>query len=79
MVFWRQGMAVTVLRGEIGHKNLRLVALEGGAERQLTELPADFVIRDFDLSPDGTELVVDRVEEYSRIALIERTLSPDGS
>jgi len=73
VVFWRNGQAIIVLRGEVGHKNLSLVELKSGTERQLTELPTDFVIRDFDISPDGTQLVFDRLEESSQIALIERT------
>jgi hypothetical protein len=61
-----------VLRGEIGHKNFWLIDLGSGAERQLTELPADFIVRDFDISPEGNELVFDRLEESSKIAVIER-------
>ena len=43
--------ALVLLRGEIQHKNLWLVDLETGAERQLTNFPPDFDIRDFDVSP----------------------------
>ena len=72
VVFVRDGSAVVVLRGEIGHKNFWRVELGSGAERQLSELPPNFVTRDFDLSPDGTRIVFDRAEEESQIALIER-------
>jgi hypothetical protein len=35
-------------------------------------LPADFVIGDFDVAPDGSEIVFDRAQESSELALIER-------
>jgi hypothetical protein len=59
------------LRGEIKHKNLWLVDLETGAERQLTNLPPDFDIGAFDISPDGREVVVERVQERSDVALLD--------
>jgi Tol biopolymer transport system component len=61
-----------VLRGDIQHKNIWLIDLQSGAERQLTNLPASFDIRDFDISPDGREIIVDRVQEDSDIVLLER-------
>jgi Tol biopolymer transport system component/DNA-binding winged helix-turn-helix (wHTH) protein len=73
VVFAREGTAIVVLRGEIGHKNFWLVDLKSGVERQLTDLPPDFMIRDFDVSADGTRIVFDRTEEDSHIALIERS------
>ncbi len=39
----------------------RLVDLETAAERQLTNLSPDFDIRDFDISPDGRKVVLERV------------------
>jgi len=63
--------SLIVLRGEIRHKNLWLIDLETGAERQLTEVPADFEVRDFDISPDGRELLLERVQEHSDLMLIE--------
>jgi Tol biopolymer transport system component len=61
-----------VLRGEIEHKNFWLVDLDTGAERQLTNFGRDVIIKDFDVSPDGREIVFDRVQENSDIVLIER-------
>jgi hypothetical protein len=72
VVFSNDPHAIVILRGEIGHKNFWLVDLKSGAERPLTGLGADFVIRDFDISPDGSRIVFDRIEENSNIALIER-------
>jgi hypothetical protein len=59
------------LRGEIQHKNLSLIDLETGAEHQLTDLAPDFDIRDFDVSPDGREVVLERVQERSDIVLLD--------
>jgi hypothetical protein len=60
-----------VLRGEIRHKDLWLIDLETGAEHQVTDLAADFDLRDFAISPDGRVIVWEQVQEHSDIALIE--------
>ncbi len=69
--FLSGGRGLAFLRGEIGHKDLWLMDPETGAERQLTNLPADFDIRDFDISPDGREVVLERVQERSDIVLLD--------
>jgi hypothetical protein len=63
--------ALLVARGDIRHKNLWLIDLVTGAEQQLTNLAADFEMRDFDISPDGRELVIEQVREHSDIVLVE--------
>jgi Tol biopolymer transport system component len=63
--------ALVVLMGEMRHPNFWLIDLETGARRQLTAFGRDFSIRDFDVSPDGREIVFDRREDNSDIALIE--------
>jgi hypothetical protein len=45
--------------------------LDSGAERQLTNLPFGFDVRDFDLSPDGHEVVLERVQGRSDIVLLD--------
>jgi Tol biopolymer transport system component len=62
---------LVVLRGEIQHKDLWLIDLDTGAERQLTTFGPDFAIRDFDISPDGRELVLERVQEQSDVVLLD--------
>lgn len=69
--FTDAGRALVVMRGDFRHKDLWQIDLQSGAERRLTALAADFLIRDFDLSADGRELVVERVQEHSDIVLIE--------
>jgi Tol biopolymer transport system component len=63
--------ALVLLRGEIQHKNLWLIDLDTGAERQLTNLPADFDVGNFDISPDGREVVLERVQERSNVVLLD--------
>jgi Tol biopolymer transport system component len=72
LAFMPGGRSLLVLRGEIRHKNLWLIDLATGAERQLTELGPGFTVRDFDISPDGRELVLEQVQEHSDIVLLER-------
>ncbi len=60
-----------LLRGEIQHKNLWLIDLDTGAERQLTNLAPEFDIRDFDISADGREVVLERVQERSDVVLLD--------
>jgi Tol biopolymer transport system component len=69
--FLAGGRALVLLRGEIQHKNLWLIDLETGTERQLTNLSPDFDVRDFDISPDGREVVLERVQERSDVLLLD--------
>ena len=71
MAFPPGGRSLVILRGEIQHKNLWLVNLETGAKRQLTNLTPGFDIRDFDISPDGREVVLERVQERSDVVLLD--------
>ena len=61
-----------ILGGEIRHKNFWLLDVRTGEQRVLGQLPADFDIRDFDISPDGSEVVFDRGQLNSDLALIDR-------
>jgi Tol biopolymer transport system component len=63
--------SLVILRGEIRHKNLCLIDLDTGAERQLTNVTSDFDINDFDISPDGQEVVLERMQERSDIVLLD--------
>ncbi|MCA1585047.1 MAG: hypothetical protein LC791_09840 [Acidobacteria bacterium] len=69
--FFHGRRALVAMRGEIRHKNLWLIDLETGAERQLTNLAPDFNVRDFDVSPDGREIVLERIQEHSDVVLID--------
>jgi Tol biopolymer transport system component len=71
LAFLAGGRALVLLRGDIQHKNLWLIDLETGAERKLTNLTTDFDIRDFDISPDGREVVLERVQGHSDVVLLD--------
>ena len=71
LTFLPGGHSLVLLRGEIQHKNLWLIDLETSTERQLTNLAPDFDIRDFDISPDGREVVLERVQERSDVVLLD--------
>ena len=71
LAFLPGGRALVLLRGEIQHKNLWLIDLETGTERQLTNLAPDFDVRDFDISPDGRDVVLERVQEHSEVVLLD--------
>jgi Tol biopolymer transport system component len=71
MAFLPGGRALVYLKGEIQHKNLWSMDMATGVERQLTNLPPDFDIRDFDISPDGREVVLERVQERSDVVLLD--------
>jgi Tol biopolymer transport system component len=74
VVFFRDSQTVVILGGEIVHKNFSLLDLRTGTQHVIAEFPADFVLRDFDVSANGSEIVFDRVQVNSDLALIERTL-----
>jgi Tol biopolymer transport system component len=65
------GRSLVVLRGTIEHKDLWQIDLETGNERRLTNLPPDFDVLDFDISPDGRQLVLERTQNRSEIVLID--------
>jgi Tol biopolymer transport system component len=71
VVFLPGAKKLVLLRGEIKHKNLWLVDVETGAEQQLTNLPDDFDVPDFDISRDGTEVVFERLQEHSDVRLMD--------
>jgi Tol biopolymer transport system component len=60
------------LRGELERKDFWQIDLETGIEHQLTRFARPFNIRDFDVSPDGREIVFDEAQENSDLVLIER-------
>jgi Tol biopolymer transport system component len=69
--FFDHRRALVVMRGDIQHKDLWLIDLDTGSERQLTRLAPDFNLRDFDVSRDGREIVLERVQEQSDVVLLE--------
>ncbi|MGZ6034940.1 MAG: protein kinase domain-containing protein [Myxococcaceae bacterium] len=66
--------ALVVLRGDIQSKNLWVRDLTTESWRQLTNFGRDVVIEDFDVSPDGREVVFERVQETSDVMVIDRAM-----
>ena len=52
-------------------EGIGLVDLETLSERRLTDLGHGFAVRDFDVSPDGREIVFDHTQENSHVVLID--------
>ena len=71
LAFLPRGRTLVLLRGDIQHKNLWSINLDTGTERQLTNFTGDFDIRDFDISPDGREVVLEREQERSNVVLLD--------
>ena len=42
-----------------------------GGQKQITNLPADFDVRDFDTSSDGSEVALERIQERSDVVLVD--------
>jgi Tol biopolymer transport system component len=71
LAFLPGGKKLILLRGEIKHKNLWLVDVATGEQQQLTNLPNDFDVRDFDISPDGNQVVFERLQQRSDLRLMD--------
>jgi hypothetical protein len=71
--------ALIVLKGELQRKNFWLVDLTTGVDRPLTAFGPEFVIGDFDVSPDSREIVFDRLREESDVILIDLPRRSSGS
>jgi hypothetical protein len=61
------------LQGALHHKNLWSMQIDSGVVRQLTDLPNDLGVRDFDISSDGHEAMLERAQSRSHVVSIERT------
>ena len=71
-MFLPGGREFVILRGEIGHKDLWAIDLTSGAARQLTRFSREFNVRDFDISADGREAVLEQIHETADVVLIQR-------
>jgi hypothetical protein len=71
LAFLHDAGTLVALKGDIQHKDLWAIDLATGAERQLTRLPSDFDIHDFDLSADGHDVVLERRQDRSDVALLD--------
>ncbi len=69
--FTPNGKALVVLQGEPREQNFWRLDLSSGRLTRLTDLRPGFQTYDFDISPDGNEILLDRYRENSDVVLIE--------
>ena len=63
---------LVVMKGDISHQEFSGPSIcKTGRERQLSMLRRAFVISDFDISPDGREIIFDRTRDESDIAVFD--------
>ncbi|MDQ3665884.1 MAG: hypothetical protein M3410_04650 [Acidobacteriota bacterium] len=62
---------LVVLKGDVWHKNFWSVDLVTGQQPQLTNFSREFLINDFDVSPDGKEIIFSRLKENANVILID--------
>jgi Tol biopolymer transport system component len=69
--FTPDGKTAIVLQGWFRHQDFFAIDLATGQRTQLTHLKPGSILRNFDISPDGKQIVFDRVQENSDIVLID--------
>ena len=69
--FLPNGKALVLMQGEFRRQDFWLLDFRSDGLRQLTNLRPGSLIRSFDVSPDGKQIVFDRVRENSDIVLID--------
>jgi Tol biopolymer transport system component len=62
---------LVMLKGDLSYKELWVVDVVSGEQRQLTALGPGPLIDEFDVSADGTQIVLTRASEESDIVLID--------
>jgi Tol biopolymer transport system component len=69
--FLPDGKSLVVSKGVLWLQNFFLLDLATGRQRQLTKLSRQVLMRSFDVSPDGTQILFDRYRWNSDIVLID--------
>ncbi len=69
--FLPDGKSLVVSQGVLWLQNFSLLDLATGLQRPLTNLGRQIVMRSFDVSPDGKQIVFDRYRQNSDLVLID--------
>jgi len=69
--FLPDGSGIVVMQGEFRRMNFWLLDLKTRQLRQLTNLKPGPLLKSFDISPDGKQILFDRTQENSDIVLID--------
>lgn len=69
--FMPDGKSYVVLQGPYRSQNFYIVNVDTGTRRQISDLKPGYFMRNFDISPDGRQIVFDRTQENSDIVLID--------
>jgi Tol biopolymer transport system component len=69
--FLPDGKSLVVTQGVLWLQNFSLLDLATGKQRQLTNLARQIIMRSFDVSPDGKQILFDRYRQSSDLALID--------
>ena len=62
---------LVMLKGDVWHKNFWSVDLVTGRQSQLTNFSREFLINDFDVYPDGKEIIFSRLKENANVIPID--------
>ncbi len=69
--FLPDGKSMVVMQGTFRRQDFWLVDFATGRTRVLTNLRPGFQIKSFDVSPDGKQILFDRIRENSNVVLID--------